>query len=80
MIFAGIMFLMLILPTYILGQPRTPTDPNAEQSIVEYWKDFWVFRLTLNVMGYAVIMVPSYILIRYIKKTNYGEIAGESYL
>ncbi|XP_077996724.1 adenosine 3'-phospho 5'-phosphosulfate transporter 1-like [Glandiceps talaboti] len=35
--------------------------------------DFWVFRLLLNLAGYASIIIPAALVIRYIQKTNFLE-------
>ncbi|XP_070577155.1 adenosine 3'-phospho 5'-phosphosulfate transporter 1-like [Ptychodera flava] len=38
--------------------------------------DFWIFRLLLNLAGYASIIIPAALVIRYIQKTNFLEKGG----
>lgn len=37
------------------------------------WQDVWIFRLFLNVLGYATIIIPGYLLFSYFKRVNYLE-------
>lgn len=36
-------------------------------------KDVWIVRLFLNLLGYATLIVPAALFIRYLKKINYRE-------
>ena len=38
--------------------------------------DAWPIKLLLNLLGYATIVVPGYLIIRYVKQTKYLESAG----
>jgi hypothetical protein len=38
--------------------------------------DFWVVRLLLNLLGYATIFVPGFLLMRYLRSIRYNETAG----
>ena len=40
------------------------------------WKDFWVFRLFLNLIGYGTIIVPGYIIIRYLRGSDFIKQTG----
>uniref|UniRef100_A0A8C1KIV4 Adenosine 3'-phospho 5'-phosphosulfate transporter 1 n=1 Tax=Cyprinus carpio TaxID=7962 RepID=A0A8C1KIV4_CYPCA len=42
-------------------------------SLLGGWQDVWLFRLFLNVLGYATIIIPGYFLISYFKRINYLE-------
>ncbi|XP_056118800.1 adenosine 3'-phospho 5'-phosphosulfate transporter 1 [Rhinichthys klamathensis goyatoka] len=42
-------------------------------SLLGGWQDVWLFRLFLNVLGYATIIIPGYFLISYFKRVNYLE-------
>ncbi|KAG1941878.1 adenosine 3'-phospho 5'-phosphosulfate transporter 1 [Pimephales promelas] len=42
-------------------------------SLLDGWQDVWLFRLFLNVLGYATIIIPGYFLISYFKRVNYLE-------
>lgn len=44
-----------------------------DASLLGGWQDVWVFRLFLNVLGYATIIIPGYFLISYFKRINYLE-------
>lgn len=47
---------------------------DAEDSSLFFgWQDVWIFRLFLNVLGYATIIIPGYFLIVYFKRVNYLE-------
>lgn len=35
--------------------------------------DTWVIRLAKNLLGYATLIVPGYILLRYVRRVNYAE-------
>jgi len=45
--------------------PPVPTTLPAR-----IWSDFWLFRLILNIFCYASIVIPSYVLINYLKKSE----------
>ncbi|ELU01129.1 hypothetical protein CAPTEDRAFT_94388 [Capitella teleta] len=40
---------------------------------METLSDFWMFRLMLNVIGYGSIMLPGYLLIRWVRSSKYLE-------
>lgn len=40
------------------------------------YMDIWFVRLAVNLLGYATIFVPGYLMIRYLKKIRYDETAG----
>ncbi|KAK0041266.1 adenosine 3-phospho 5-phosphosulfate transporter 1 [Biomphalaria pfeifferi] len=61
--------LVSIMFGLVLGQAGQEPEP-AE------WKDFWLFRLALNLLGYATVFVPGFLLIKHLKKIKYNEIAG----
>uniref|UniRef100_A0AAY4CAS7 Adenosine 3'-phospho 5'-phosphosulfate transporter 1 n=1 Tax=Denticeps clupeoides TaxID=299321 RepID=A0AAY4CAS7_9TELE len=52
----------------------SPVLADAEgASLLDDWQDVWLFRFLLNVLGYATIIVPGYLLIGYFKRANYLE-------
>ena len=71
---AALLLLLIVTPTLILSKGE---EGNAAGSILGEWTDFWVVRLTLNLLGYATLVVPGYLLIRYVKNTNYIDRASE---
>ncbi|KAG7460710.1 hypothetical protein MATL_G00201660 [Megalops atlanticus] len=56
---------VLLLPTALAT--------GEESSILEDWRDVWLFRFFLNILGYATIVIPGYLLIRYFKRISYLE-------
>ena len=79
MALCAVVILLLATPTFILGQSKgvvagSTADPGSE------WRDFWLFRLTLNLLGYAVIVVPGYLIIRYVRKSNALDTSGKKIL
>ncbi|XP_077568308.1 adenosine 3'-phospho 5'-phosphosulfate transporter 1 [Stigmatopora nigra] len=55
--------LSLILPSVVTAQ--------EEPSLLEGWRDVWLFRFLVNMLGYSTIIIPGYLLIRYLKRSNY---------
>jgi len=43
-----------------------------------YWTDFWLLHLLLNLAGYATVIFPGYLLIRYVRKSGYLDKPGDS--
>ena len=66
----------LLVLTVLLCLPMALMAEEASAAVQGEWTDFWVTRLALNLMGYASIFVPGYILIRYLRNIKYNEIAG----
>lgn len=51
-----------------------PSHGAAEElSLLEGWHDVWLLRFLVNLLGYATIIIPGYLLIRYFKRTSYLE-------
>lgn len=49
-----------------------PATVAAEEvSLLEGWRDVWLFRFLVNMLGYSTIIIPGYLLISYFKRTNY---------
>jgi len=46
---------------------------------LEDWTDFWLLRLLFNLAGYATIILPGYLLIRYVRQSGYLDKAGDFY-
>jgi len=43
----------------------------------EDWMDFWLLRLLINLTGYATIILPGYLLIRYVRTSGYLDRPGD---
>ncbi|KAJ8275373.1 hypothetical protein COCON_G00099980 [Conger conger] len=46
---------------------------EAPASVLVDWRDVWMSRLLLNLLGYATILIPGYLLIQYFKRIDYLE-------
>jgi len=66
--FVSLVIINIILPC-CLGEESAAADGS-------HWMDFWVVRLLLNLLGYATIFVPGFLLIRYLRSIRYNETAG----
>jgi hypothetical protein len=58
--FVSLVIINIILPC-CLGEESATADGS-------HWMDFWVVRLLLNLLGYATIFVPGFLLMRYLRK------------
>ncbi|KAH9507303.1 hypothetical protein Btru_056868 [Bulinus truncatus] len=65
---------VLALVSILFGAALGQASQQAPKQ--EEWKDIWVVRLAFNLLGYATIFVPGFLLVRYLKKIKYNEIAG----
>lgn len=52
----------------IVAPPVLPTSITPK-----VWEEFWLFRLIINLLCYASIVLPSYLLMQYLKKSDYLE-------
>lgn len=71
--------LLITGPGLILGQTSSnPPDSlgKREVSAMEALSEFWVFRLFLNLIGYGSLMLPGYLLIRWLRTSKYLDRAG----
>ncbi|CAH0730810.1 unnamed protein product, partial [Brenthis ino] len=68
----GLVLVLCILATWLFGHlyrellyfyEQTGTLTDSEYS--------WVFRLLLNLVGYSTVLLPCYVLYKYLEKTNY---------
>jgi hypothetical protein len=66
--FVSLVIINIILPC-CLGEESATADGS-------HWMDFWVVRLLLNLLGYATIFVPGFLLMRYLRSIRYNETAG----
>ncbi|XP_005099055.1 adenosine 3'-phospho 5'-phosphosulfate transporter 1 isoform X2 [Aplysia californica] len=64
--------LLLSLPAVLMAQETTDVETKAQ---IE-WSDFWMMRLFFNLIGYATIFVPGFLIIRHLRKIKYNETAG----
>ncbi|XP_063297634.1 adenosine 3'-phospho 5'-phosphosulfate transporter 1 [Pelobates fuscus] len=62
---------LLLLLVGIFGVCAEEPPPAAEAQ--DPWGDFWLLRFLVNIGGYATIVVPGFLIIRYFKSKNYLE-------
>ena len=61
---------LVCIPLFVFAS----SDPaESNDSLLGSLTEFWLFRLFLNLCGYATIVVPGYLLIQYLKRSNYIE-------
>lgn len=75
MMFVGLFVFLIAVPSFIHGQ--SAVEAAGEKTWISELHQYWVFRLFLNLMGYATIIVPGYLIIRYIRQSTYMEKAGD---
>nr|XP_026483218.1 adenosine 3'-phospho 5'-phosphosulfate transporter 1 [Vanessa tameamea] len=78
----GIVLVLCVLATWLFGRlyrellyvyEQTGTLTDSEYS--------WVFRLLLNLVGYSTVLLPCYVLYKYLEKTNYfDKISNNSWI
>ncbi|XP_029642462.1 adenosine 3'-phospho 5'-phosphosulfate transporter 1 isoform X2 [Octopus sinensis] len=59
--------LIILISTQII---HAVTSESTVETFNSFY-DFWLFRLFLNLLGYATLFVPAAILIRYFKRNGY---------
>ena len=64
--------LLLAIPTFAEENPVVGEEDGESK-----WTDFWIVRLGLNLLGYASIIVPAWLVIRYVRSSGYLERGGE---
>ena len=55
---------------YAAAEPQNEVTNGTKPLTGIQWKEFWVFRLLLNLIGYGTIIVPGYLIIRYVRGTE----------
>jgi hypothetical protein len=55
------------------GVRRESGEEAQTLGLYNQWKDFWLTQLTLNIVGYASVIVPFYLMVSYLKRTQYFE-------
>ena len=71
----ALLIFLVVTPAYISGEPDTTGTGSGNE-----WKDFWIVRLILNLLGYATIVIPGYLIISYVRKTGYLDRASKYFL
>lgn len=56
----------------------SPDISSSKTIITNNFNNTWVFRLILNLLGYATVFIPGYIIFKFVKKTKYFERSGEN--
>lgn len=74
------MITVLVLVKELSGQEHVDQVKESEiksQELEKPWTDFWLIRLIMNLFGYATVMVPGFIIIVYVRMSNYLDKPGE---
>jgi len=65
-----LLFVYLVLGVGVISAP--PIEKSLLLGKNDFsWHDFWIFRLAINILGYSTVVLPAYLLISYIKRSNY---------
>ena len=73
--FSGIaLFCIVVAPSYIFASSNIAD--GTEPTWFGIMQDYWWFRLLLNLLGYATIVIPGYLFIRYVKTSKWLENSG----
>ncbi|XP_068619687.1 adenosine 3'-phospho 5'-phosphosulfate transporter 1 [Battus philenor] len=71
-IIIGIVLILCVVLTWLFSQLYQELLLAYEQSDTLIYSEYsWCFRLMLNLAGYATILVPGFLLYKYLDKTNY---------
>lgn len=62
-----------VCPALVLLLFPSPVAADEAVSFLEGWRDVWLFRFFINILGYSTIIIPGYLLISYFKRINYVE-------
>jgi adenosine 3'-phospho 5'-phosphosulfate transporter B2 len=63
--------LFLLFLASVTSQDNLGLD--GEDDSEELWTEFWLFRFVVMVLGYGSIIVPGYLLIKYVRSSGYLE-------
>lgn len=75
----SLLFLGTVAVVYIITQIlRSVVDLKGDTAILSSFEGSWLFRLCLNILGYATIFVPGFLIFKYVKKSNYLERTGKN--
>ena len=77
-------FSLIVLGTitivYVFTQIlRSIVDLKDDTAVLSSFEGSWLFRLSLNILGYATIFVPGFLIFKYIKSSNYLERTGKNF-
>ena len=76
MLLVTLFIVVLMVPAFITG--GKVEESHAESSAtIDKWTDFWIVRITLNLLSYATLVIPGYLVIRYVRNSNYLDTASE---
>lgn len=70
-----VLVLMLAVPASTTENPFLSTLPF---DVLSGYRDSWIAHLAVNLLGYATILVPGYILKCYVQRSKYLDVVGKS--
>lgn len=71
---------VLVLVKGLPGQEHADQVKESDvksQDLEKPWTDFWLIRLIMNLFGYATVIVPGFIIIVYVRMSNYLDKPGK---
>ncbi|XP_072023980.1 adenosine 3'-phospho 5'-phosphosulfate transporter 1-like isoform X2 [Amphiura filiformis] len=74
-------FIHLITAVLLITVPAISEDVNEFEAALKdepksNWTDFWIIRLALNLLGYASVIIPAWLIIRYVRSSGYLDRGG----
>jgi|SRR6218665_608113 len=71
-------FALMALVRGLTGLADRINESEVETlEVMKPWTDFWLVRLIMNLFGYATVLIPGFIIIVYVRRTNYLDQPGE---
>lgn len=68
---ADCLLILFTVVATIYSHPLLPDATSKKQEDNPRWLNAWVVQLLLNLLGYASVLVPGYIVIQLIKRSSY---------
>lgn len=74
-------FALTVLVRGLTGHADRINESEVESlEVMKPWTDFWLVRLIMNLFGYATVLIPGFIIIVYVRRTNYLDQPGSGYI
>lgn len=71
-------FALMAMVRGLTGHADRINESQVESlEVMKPWTDFWLVRLIMNLFGYATVLVPGFIIIVYVRRTNYLDQPGK---
>ena len=67
---------VVVLIAFLIAESKASKTDKTLESFGSSWGLGWVFDFIKNFLGYATILVPGYLIIKYVKQSGYLELAS----